>query len=257
MARLRLLHWKAAEASETIGTLHSAGHAVDYDEEFRPAFMKQWREYPPDAFVIDLSRLPSHGREIAIALRQSRKTAHIPLLFCGGAEEKVEQTRALLPDATYCTLPTLTASLKRALAEPPQKKPTKPSAMMDRYAGRSAAQKLGIREGSTVRLIDPPRDFMRALGDLPVGVQFQEERLDEAAGVTLCFIDSVEELQPTISCLRPSQLFLSSGYYGARKQPWGTLASRNRWCAKPVLISAWSIIRSAPSMKLGAPWRSR
>ena len=201
MARIRLLHWKAPEAADILQSLNSVGHVVDYDEQFQPSLMKKWRESPPDAFVIDLSRLPSHGREIAIALRQSPKTAHIPLVFCGGAWEKIEQTRALLPDATYCSSAALVPSLKHALAKPSQKNPAKPAAMMNRYGGRTAAQKLGIKEGFSIRLIDPPQDAFRALGDLPACVQFQE---GEAAGaeVTLAFIDSVEQLRPTLSRIR-------------------------------------------------------
>ena len=65
--RVRLLHWNAREASGYIEVLSAAGHVVEYEEQFRPGLMKTWREAPPDAFVIDLSRLPSHGREIALS----------------------------------------------------------------------------------------------------------------------------------------------------------------------------------------------
>jgi CheY-like chemotaxis protein len=202
MARLRLLHWKAGEASEIVQTLASAGHTVDYDEQWQPALMKQWRESPPDAFVIDLSRLPSHGREIAIALRQSKKTARIPVIFCGGADEKVAQTRSLLPAETYCAHAQLVPSVLAALAKPIPEKPAKPTAMMDRYAGRTAAQKLGIKEGSTVLLIDPPRDALKALGEVPAGVRFEEDESAGASDVTLCFVHSVDDLQPTLSRIR-------------------------------------------------------
>jgi hypothetical protein len=32
--------------------------------------------------------------------------------------------------------------------------------MMDRYAGGTTAQKLGVKENSTMTVIDPPRDGM-------------------------------------------------------------------------------------------------
>src|SRR5579875_1689898 len=103
MPRIRLLHWKAQEAKPYFEALRESGYTVEYDEQFRPALMKEWRESPPDAFVIDLSRLPSQGREIAIALRQSKRTRSVPIVFCEGAEEKVGAIRSVLPDAAYCT----------------------------------------------------------------------------------------------------------------------------------------------------------
>ena len=133
--------------------------------------MRPWRESPPDAFVIDLSRLPSHGREIAIALRQSPATRRIPIVFCDGAEEKVKRIQAELPDAVYCSTATLRSALKRAIAKPPND-PVKPTRMMDRYASRTVAQKLGIKEYSSIALIDAPRDYIKVFGELPAGVRF-------------------------------------------------------------------------------------
>ncbi len=193
MTRVRLLHWNAAEAKNTIDALDAAGYAVEYDEKFSPALMRNWRQSPPDAFVIHLSRLPSHGREIAIALRQSPKTRHVPIVFCEGASEKVDAIRALLPDANFCTEATLLKALKSAKAP---ENPVKPTDMMNRYSGRTVAQKLGIRERSTVALIEPPRDAMTALGPLPKGVEFTE---DVAADVTLCFIHQIDGLQNSLS----------------------------------------------------------
>src|SRR5450755_1406712 len=132
MARLRLLHWNAGEASQIVKALAAAGHTVDYDEQWQPALLKQWRDSPPDAFVIDLSRLPSHGREIAIALRQSKKTAGIPVIFCSGEDEKVAKTRSLLPSETYCGKAQLVPSVLAALAKPIPENSVKPTAMMDR-----------------------------------------------------------------------------------------------------------------------------
>lgn len=74
MARIRLLHWKASEAGKCLSTLAAVGHTVQYHEDFNARSLRDWRARPPDAFVIDLSRLPAQGREIAIALRQSPAT---------------------------------------------------------------------------------------------------------------------------------------------------------------------------------------
>ena len=71
---------------------------------------------------------------------------------------------------------------------------------MERYAGRTAAQKLGIKEFSSVALIDPPRDYRKALGELPRNIEILEEAAN--AGVTLCFIHEVDSLPLTLSSIR-------------------------------------------------------
>jgi len=208
MPRIRLLHWKASEAAPHIQTLRRAKHRVEYDEQFQTALMKNWRESPPDAFVIDLSRLPSHGREIAIALRQSPRTRQIPIVFCDGAEEKVQRIRSELPDAAYCTLSNLVPTLRSALAGPPAD-PVKPVQMMDRYGSRTTAQKLGIKESSIVAVIDGPRDLEQILGRLPAGVELKEYASDslkmataDSVPVTLCFVHNASSLTSTLSEVR-------------------------------------------------------
>jgi CheY-like chemotaxis protein len=197
MLRIRLIHWNAAEAGRYLALLTEAGHRVEYSPEFSPRLLREWRLSPPDAFIIDLSRLPSHGREIAVALRQSKATRTIPIVFCEGEEEKVAKTRTLLPDAIFCKFARLKSAL-RVARRPAPKAAAVPVAMMDRYAGRSTAQKLGIRSGQTVALINAPRDMPAALGELPESVAFSEE----AGDVTLCFASHPAELQEQISSLR-------------------------------------------------------
>src|SRR5690242_16286974 len=198
MARIRLLHWNPSEAGKYLSALAAAGHTVEYDERFEPKLLRQWRAQPPDLFVIDLSRLPAQGREIAIGLRQWPATRRVPIVFCDGAPEKVEKTRALLGDALYCEFSKLRSSIRKALAGPCAEA-TVPTPMMKRYAARTTAQKLGIAAGSTVAVIDPPRDYLGVLGDLPAGVQFTEDR---AASVTLCFVHDLPSLQDRMSDLR-------------------------------------------------------
>ena len=193
--RVRLLHWNAVEALPTRGVLSAAGFRVEYDQKFDSALMRKWREDPPAAFVIDLSRLPSQGREIAIALRQSPKTRQIPILFCDGAPEKVKLIRDVLPDATYCMSEELVKTLKNVR---PVQTPIQPPDMMNRYGSRTTAQKLGITERSTVAAIDPPRNVSTMLGELPGGVEFVEQR----GAVTLCFVHSADDLRADMSRVR-------------------------------------------------------
>lgn len=195
MRRVRLLHWKAAEAAGTVEALSRAGFQVEYDEAVDSRLMRRWREEPPSAFVIDLSRLPSHGREIAIALRQSKKTQLIPIVFCDGMKEKVAAIREVLPDASYCAGGELAKTLKQVK---PLARAVKPADMMNRYGTRTVAQKLGIKEGSKVALVDAPGNVGPVLGELPAGVEFVEARGD----VTLCFVNSVDDLRADISRVR-------------------------------------------------------
>ncbi|HEX4229697.1 MAG TPA: hypothetical protein VHZ07_13580 [Bryobacteraceae bacterium] len=193
--RICLLHWNAAAASLTKDILLGGGYEVEYDPSFAPALMGKWREDPPWAFVIDLSRLPSHGREIAIALRQSPKTRNVPIVFCEGAPEKVNLTRDVLPDATYCRVAELVKTLKNL---PPVHSPVKPVDMMNRYGSRTAAQKLGITAGGTVTVVDPPRNVTKVIGELPDRTEFVEQD----GAVTLCFVHSADDLRADMSRVR-------------------------------------------------------
>lgn len=181
MSRLRLFHWKAAEAAPLIAALEAAGHTVEYQEKL--ASYREARESPPDAFVIDLSRLPSHGREVAIFLRASKATRHVPTVFVGGGPEKVEAIRRLLPDATYTSPGRLLSTLRRVK---PLADPVRPAQMMDRYGLRTTAQKLGIGKDTSVAVVDPPPDYAQAIGKLPEGARFEEDPLD-GCKVTLWF----------------------------------------------------------------------
>lgn len=200
MPRVRLLHWNSQEAERHIAILQRSHHSVEYDEQFRPALMKCWRESPPGAFVIDLSRLPSQGREIAVALRQSPRTRKVPIVFCGGAEEKVSAVRSVLPDAAYCSVETLAATLRKTLLEPPAD-PVKPALMMERYKDRTAAQKLGIAPSSVVALIDPPSHALKILGQLPPDVEIVEEWTPQVS-VMLCFLHHPHSVAATLTEVR-------------------------------------------------------
>jgi len=200
MARIRLLHWKASEASKYLSTLAALGHTVQYHGDFDARSLRDWRARPPDAFIIDLSRLPAQGREIAIALRQSPATRVVPLVFCQGAPDKVEKIRALLPDALYCEFSKLRGVLRQALARAPAVV-TVPAAMMERYKTRTPAQKLGIAPGNTVAVVDPPSNYLSILGDLPENVKFTEDNGGQAR-VTLCFVHDLPSLEACMSELR-------------------------------------------------------
>src|SRR5579883_3107400 len=172
MARVRVFHWKAEEAKPLLTVLEAAGHSVEYSDQFGSA--RDLRHQPPDAIVIDLSRLPSHGRELAVYLRGSKATRHVPIVFVGGEPEKIENVRRVLPDAAFTPASRLRSTLRTAIANPPTAT-VKPPQAMERWAHRTTAQKLGITKSIRAAVIDPPGDYAKAIGPIPEGASFEED----------------------------------------------------------------------------------
>jgi CheY-like chemotaxis protein len=188
MLRVRIVHWKPEEAGPLVEACRRGGMEADYDAEAPsgPTVCRAIRQNPPDAVVIDLSRLPSHGREIAVWMRSIKATRHIPIVFANGEPAKVGNMRALLPDATFTT----TASVRKAVAAACRKRaaePVQPAPMMERYGARTAAEKMGIKAGATAAVIDPPRDYPAVIGELPENASLVENP-DSVESVTLWFV---------------------------------------------------------------------
>jgi hypothetical protein len=165
MTRVYLVHWKAAESAERAERLRSAGFEVDHRPP-TPRMLRELRRGPPSAVVIDLSRLPSQGRDLAVALRSFKATRHVPLVFVDGDPQKVARIRQLLPDAAYTTWGRIRGSLGRAIAKPPRD-PVSPGSGLGAYAGTPLIKKLGIKSGCSVTLVGAPTGFENELGTLP------------------------------------------------------------------------------------------
>jgi len=198
MAVVRLFHWKSAEAEPLIATLRSAGYEVVYNRVTQSPSVREIRGSAPAAIVIDLSRMPSHGRYVAAWVRGSKSIRHIPIVFVDGDHAKVEVIRREIPDAVYTTQARLAAALKRVK---PVSDPIVPKQMMETDPSRTAAQKLGIREGAVVGLIDPPADYKKVLGKLPAGVVL-EESPDRVCAVTLWFVHDPGEFEAELGARR-------------------------------------------------------
>jgi hypothetical protein len=190
MARVRLIHWNGPEGRERKLRLASLGHDVIYDDLDGAALMRRLRSDSPDAFLIDLSRLPSHGREIAMALRSSKGTRAVPIVFVDGEPAKVAQLKALLPDATYTTWGRLNTALPRAIARPPASPIVPPSSL---YTGKPAVTKLGVKDGMRVCLVAAPPGFSETLTPLPPKVKFSAKP-ESTADLFLCFVRSAREI---------------------------------------------------------------
>ncbi len=173
MHRVRLIHWKAEEAEERIAKLRAAGYEVDYGET-TPGALRGCLNNPPAVFVIDLSRMPTQGRDVAMALRIHKTTRHTPLVFVEGEPEKVERIKTHLPDAVYTTWGRIRSSLKQAIAKPPAS-PVVPESNLAGYSGAPLPKKLGIKPNSTVALVGAPKHFEQTLGELPEGVKLKKQ----------------------------------------------------------------------------------
>jgi hypothetical protein len=198
MPRVRLFHWKAAEAAGLIATLKAAGYTVEYEEALTRDTFREARESPPDAFVVDLTLRPSHGREVAVALRGSKKSRHVPIVFVDGEPQKVEGVRRLIPDAVYTSRARLAGALGRAK---PLANPFVPTQMMDRYAGRTTAQKMGIGKDARVAVVDPPSGYAKAIGALPEGAVFEEDDCEDCK-VTIWFVHDFAGFQAALPRMR-------------------------------------------------------
>jgi hypothetical protein len=183
MPRVRLFHWRAAEAKPLIAALRASGYTVDYPGDQANGSWRTLRESPPLAAVIDLTRLPSHGRYVAAEIRATKSIRHIPIVFVDGDPDKVDSIRRALPDAVYTSRARLASALKRVK---PLADPVVAPRIMDR-TDRTTAEKLGLKAGARVALIDPPPDYLRALGKLPMNVSLEEDP-DETLQLTLWFV---------------------------------------------------------------------
>jgi len=174
MPRVRVIHWRAAEAEPLIAACRGAGFEVEYLDGDGMAICRAIRATPPpDAVVIDVTRRPSHGREVAVWLRSRKSTRDIPVVFADGDLLKV--VAAIRCPARGAD--TLTPVVRE----------------------KSASQKLGIVAGSAVCCVEVPRDFPELLGELPESVEFRE---DEDAPVTLWFVHDREGLLENLRRMR-------------------------------------------------------
>ena len=168
MATIRLIHWDGPEGRERRLRLTSLGHHVEFDDVDGPGLTKVLKRTVPDAYLIDLSRRPSSGRTIGMWLRTNKSTRHVPIVFVDGDPEKVKKVRELLPDATYSTWPRLKTAIPKAIARPADNPVVPPSAI---YTGRSTADKLGIKPGMRVCIVNAPPGFIDSLKQ-PADVTF-------------------------------------------------------------------------------------
>jgi CheY-like chemotaxis protein len=192
MPTINLIHWVPGSITERVELLQNAGYEVESSLPQGSGFLRQLAEKPPAAIIIDLARLPSQGRDMAVLIRRRKGTRHIPLVFVGGQADKVAGIRLLLPDAVFASWEEILQILPEAIAQPPQK-PLVPDSAFAGYAGKSLSKKLGIKAGMAVHLVAAPKAFAKTLGPLPEEVQLYEGSSPLAA-LTIWFTRSSQDL---------------------------------------------------------------
>ena len=109
--RLFYVHWNEGECKERVRELRRAGHVVR--AHWSTTTSPDLKAKLPEALVISLDRLPSHGRAIAEWLWEAKKRQHIPIVFEGGAADKVAATKAKFVAALYCRTGAVADALAR------------------------------------------------------------------------------------------------------------------------------------------------
>jgi hypothetical protein len=206
MPLVRLIHWNAEEAEERAKKLQAVGCEVVH-ALMDPAGLREMREDPPDAIVIDLSRLPSQGRDFGMSIRKYKSTRYVPLVFVDGNPEKVKKVKTVLPDATYTNWDEIRAALNGAIANPPSD-PVTPESVFDVYKGTPLQKKLGLKPDSVVALLGAPDGFEGTLGKLPKGVTVRR-RARGHVDLALWFVRSEADLRKRIEKIGA---FIGEGY---------------------------------------------
>lgn len=192
MVTIQLIHWNEQEAEALAARFDPALYRVRYEVPQGKRFFKELQRRPPDVIVIELSRVPSRGRDVGVTLRKTAGTRRIPLIFVGGTPHKVRAIRSFLPDAAYATWQSLPEVMQDSLANP-QEDPVVPSSVFEAYRGRALTRKLGIKAHSRVVVKNAPAGFDELLGALPDGAVLTS-RFHASMDLVIWFVTDQQEL---------------------------------------------------------------
>ena len=109
--KLFLIHWNPSEAEALAGRLRAAGWSVEIEAEDGDRGAQRVLDSEPQAVLIYLTRMPSHGRRTGRYLRTKRSSDELPIFFIGGNHEKVAEVRREVPEARFLDADELTAAL--------------------------------------------------------------------------------------------------------------------------------------------------
>src|SRR5262249_42708184 len=105
-----LVHANQAAGAACARELAGLGYGAGWRRWSSPEIARA-KVDPPVAVLIDLSRTPSVGRDVAIAMRSHRALLAVPFLLVDGAPEVVTNLKKFLPDAVVSDSRRLKTSL--------------------------------------------------------------------------------------------------------------------------------------------------
>lgn len=111
--RVFIFDWNAESAATHAASVRGWGWDVDTESEDGARGGSAVKLNPPSAVVIYLAHKPSHGRETADYLAQTKTTRNIPLIFVGGEDEPLEKTRARIPGGIFISEDSLQKTLEK------------------------------------------------------------------------------------------------------------------------------------------------
>jgi len=189
---VRLVCWKPELAQERARILQDAGLTVDASPLNPSGLIGKFRAAMPSAVLIDLDRLPANGLGVAIMLRRSKTTRHIPIVFAGGLEEKVARARQELPDAVFTDWKRAPSAIRKAVKDAPMAL-VQPIAHMERWTSSPLLKKLDLAPKMRAAVLGAPDDFVEKLGDLPEGLELLR-KITAQTRLALWFVRSRREL---------------------------------------------------------------
>src|SRR5215470_9313126 len=97
--KLFLFQWDSDSAEERAAELTAAGWQVKTETEEGERGFKNCKAFAPNIVLFDLAKKPSHSREVARALRQSKPFRETPFLFVDGTDEDIAKAKQKAADA--------------------------------------------------------------------------------------------------------------------------------------------------------------
>src|SRR5215470_11985672 len=195
---VRLICWNEELAQQHAKEIAKPGYRVEASSlRGSSAFISHIRDLNPAIVVIDLDRMPSYGREVAIVLRGSKTTRHVPIVFAGGVDEKVARLRAELPDAVFTSWEKIAGALKKAVSSAPIE-PMQLTPYMQRLQNSALTRKLGIAANIKVALIGGTEDGMEeTIGELPEGASLSS-RIGPGIQLVLYVVHALRQLDAAL-----------------------------------------------------------
>jgi len=194
---IKLISWHE-NIKKKVAALKQAGVRIDIAPLTRlSGAVGELARLNPAVLVLDLDKLPSNSREIALVLRSSKSARHIPVLFAGGAPEKTVRIRTEYPEGIFAEWPEVPQALAKLLRQPP---PT-PSVLPPRdFSTTPLLKKLGIQADMQIACIAAPDAFEELLGDLPENA-IVTTGITPKTALALCFVRSLDDLAATLDLL--------------------------------------------------------